>query len=206
MRVVRASRGGLFETLAIEPDLFGRAIAAAPDGRRLALAREDRGGWVVDLARGTRTKVAGDEVTGAMDVAWSADGEQLAWSAKPPKGDDVAVLVQSSDGREAPRTLGVRDSDLSVAGWMPNGRELVVTRWGVSATIERVPLAGESEVAWRDPGSLGYSDLSPDGRLVAFESDTGEGYEALPLFLCHGRTHVGDRRRRTFSLLVARRS
>ena len=85
MRVVRASRGGLFETLAIEPDLFGRALAATPDGRRLALAREDRGAWVVDLARGTRTRVAGDEVTGAMDVAWSADGDQLAWIAKPPR-------------------------------------------------------------------------------------------------------------------------
>ncbi|MDQ1348228.1 MAG: eukaryotic-like serine/threonine-protein kinase [Acidobacteriota bacterium] len=191
MRVVRASRDGRFETLAIEPDLFGRAIAATPDGGRLALAREDRGGWVVDLARGTRTKVAGDEVTGAMDVAWSADGDQLAWSAKPPEGDDVAVLVQPSDGRGAPRALGVRDSDLSVAGWMPDGRELVVTRWGVSATIERVPLAGKSEVVWRDPGSLGYSDLSPDGQLVAFESDAGEGYEVyLYSFAMGERTPV----------------
>ena len=191
MRVVRASRGGRFETLAIEPDLFGRAIAAAPDGRHLALAREDRGGWVVDLVRGTRTRVAGDEVTGAMDVAWSADGDQLAWSAKAPEGDDVAVLVQPSDGRGAPRALGVRDSDLSVAGWMPDGRELVVTHWGVSATIERVLLAGESEVVWRDPGSLGYSDLSPDGQLVAFESDAGEGYEVyLYSFATGERTPV----------------
>ena len=177
MRVVRASRGGLFEALPIEPDLYGRALAATPDGRRLALAREDRGGWVVDLARGTRTKVAGDEISGAMDVAWSPGGDQLAWAAKPPEGDDVTVLLQPSDGRGTPRALSVRDSDLSIAGWMPDGHELVVSRWGVSATIERVPLEGEGEVVWRDTGSVSSSDLSPDGRLVAFESDAGEGYE-----------------------------
>jgi WD40 repeat protein len=191
MRVVRASRGGLFETLPIEPDLYGRALASTPDGRRLALAREDRGAWVVDLARGTRTRVAGDEITGAMGVAWSPGGDQLAWIAKPPEGDDVAVIVQPSDGRGAPRALGVRDSDLSVAGWMPDGRELVVSRWGASATIERVPLAGESEVVWRDPGSVSSSALSPDGELVAFESDAGEGYEIYLLSLATGaRTQV----------------
>ena len=58
----------------------------------------------------------------------------------------------------------MRDSDLSVAGWMPDGRELVVARWGASATIERVPLAGESEVLWKDPGSVSASDLSPNCR------------------------------------------
>ncbi len=191
MRVVRASQHGVFETLAIESDLYDRAFAVAPDGGRVALAREDRGSWVVDLERGTRTKVAGVELSGAMNVAWSPTGDRLAWVAAAPDGSAVALFVQPSDGRGAPQALLVRDSDLTVAGWMPDGRELVFTRWGQSATIERIPLDGEASVVWKDPGSLSASALSPDGRFVALESDAGEGYELyLFTFSTEKRTQV----------------
>ena len=191
MRIVRASRDGAFETLAIEPDLYGRALAVAFDGGRMALAREDRGSWGVDLERGTRTKVAGVELSGAMSVAWSPTGDRLAWVAAAPDGSAVALFVQSSDGRGTPQVLPVRDDDLTVAGWMPDGRELVFTRWGSSATIERIALDGESTVVWKDPGALSASALSPEGRFVAVESDAGEGYELyLFTFATGERTQV----------------
>ena len=191
MRVVRASRSGALETLPIEPDLYGRALAVSPDGRRLVLSREDRGAWVVDLERGTRTKIAGEEVSAAMDVDWSPSGDRLAWSAAVPESDAVSVLVQPSDGRGPPRALSVRDSDLTIAGWMPDGRELIFSRWGPAATIERLPLDGKSAVIWKDPGALSASALSPDGRFVAFESDAGEGYELYLFSFATGeRTQV----------------
>ena len=192
MRIVRASRDGAFAPLAIEADFYGRALAVASDGGRIALAREDRGSWVVDLERGTRTKVAGVELSGAMSVAWSPTGDRLAWVAAAPDGSAVALFVQSSDGRGTPQVLPVRDDDLTVAGWMPDGRELVFTRWGSSATIERIALdGGKSTVAWKDPGSLSASALSPDGRFVALESDAGEGYELyLFTFATGERTQV----------------
>ena len=126
---------------------------------------------------------------------WMSPGRPTATSSPGARSRRRVTTSPCSFSRATDEELrgrsACRDSDLSVAGWMPDGRELVVTRWGVSATIERVPLAGESEVVWRDPGSLGYSDLSPDGRLVAFESDAGEGYEVyLYSFATGERTPV----------------
>ncbi|MCB1008169.1 MAG: serine/threonine-protein kinase [Acidobacteria bacterium] len=190
MRVVHASRAGALETLPIEPDLYGRALAISPDGRRLAAAREDRGCWVIDLERGTRTKVAGEELSGAVDVVWSADGGQLAWVAEAPD-TDAALFVQPSDGRSAPRALAARGSDLFLSGWMPDGRELIFRRWGAVSTIERLPVEGEPKVLWKEPGAIGTSALSPDGRLVALESDLGEGFEIFLYALGTGeRTQV----------------
>jgi len=130
-------------------------------------------------------------LSGAMNVAWSPTGDRLAWVAAAPEGSAVALFVQPSDGRGAPQALPVRDSDLTVSGWMPDGRELVFTRWGQSATIERIPLDGKASVVWKDPGSLSASALSPDGRFVALESDAGEGYELyLFTFATGERTQV----------------
>jgi len=182
MRVVRASRAGAFEALPIEPDQYGRAFGLSPDGSRLALAREDSGGWVVDLRRGTRTKVGHGLLAGQNQVSWSPDGERLAWVAAGASESSFAsrLYVQSSDGRGEPRPLEGGGADLFLAGWTPDGGALIYSRLrddDGSAKIERQPIDGAPETIWSESASINRIDLSPDGHVVAFEVDAGEGYQ-----------------------------
>jgi eukaryotic-like serine/threonine-protein kinase len=202
MRVVRASRGGEIEVLPIEADLYGLAFAISPDGRRLALAREDTGSWLVDLRRGTRAKIGGAQLTGQSDVAWSPDGEHLAWSAAAhDESQYSSIYTQPSDGRSDPRPLRAFASDLYLVGWAPDGRALVTSRPGddaVSFLLERVPLDGAVELLWREPGAVTAGAVSPDGRFLAFETDAGEGYQIALYSLTSGErvgvTSAGGRR------------
>jgi len=170
----------------VEPDQYGRAFALSRDVKRLALAREDAGSWIVDLRRGTRTKIGGGRLAGFEDVRWSADGERLAWAAAGAADDPfpLRIYVQAADGRGEPSPLPGGANDLYLAGWTPNGSALVYARMeedNTATTIERQAIDGKSETIWSESAALTHADLSPDGRVVAFEADAGDGYQVALL-------------------------
>jgi len=129
-------------------------------------------------------------------VRWSPDGERLAWTTAANDEDEFSsrIFVQASDGRGDSRPLRGSAPEFFLAGWTPPGNALIYARmqeFGKNTTFERQPIDGERETIWSENTAITHADLSPDGRLVAFEADAGDGYQIALLDLAsHERTAV----------------
>ena len=76
----------------------------SPDGKRVAAIRGNRSVWVMDIAGGARRQVG--KLNGPQDfavsVAWSRDGQQVAFIALDLAiGKDVLYLANANGGAEA---------------------------------------------------------------------------------------------------------
>jgi serine/threonine-protein kinase len=188
MRLVRADRSGRRAPLPVAADLYGRPLAVSPDGRRLAATTWDGVHIVVDLDRGTRVRLPGAKLAEVLDLRWTRDGRQLTypdWTAGEVTGHELAV--QPVDGGGAPRPLGVAGSELSVAGWTPDGRTVVYETndlerqlsriFAVELDPEALTVRGTPRELWSEPTAIVKSTVSPDGRFVAFDSDASGRFE-----------------------------
>jgi tricorn protease len=95
------------------------AMAASPDGSRVAVAAHDGHLWVVDVASGMVTEVAAGADGQCDGLSWSPDSAWLAWSQPGPRplrrirlarladpadgqpGTAVAEIIDVTDGRFA---------------------------------------------------------------------------------------------------------
>ncbi len=154
--------------------------AVSPDGHRLLFqkAATNLGGdeeiWVMDLLRGTQTKLTFGGGTAKMPV-WSPDGQRFACVVMPREGE-ASLQLGSADG------LGARDSIP-----LPDAKVTMLTQWASSGNRLVVGATDFSTVYFANPDSadkslrpvaglaksLGTSAVSPDGRWLAYTSGTG---------------------------------
>ncbi len=169
-QLVRLRRDGGQELLG-EPQVGISGPALSPDGTRVAYAAEqdDRSNiWVLDLARGTRTRLTSGPAD-AVHPSWSPDGTRLFYASR---GDFSGMCVVSV------RSDGAGSADTLAHGFQPvvspDGRTLVFTvdRKG-SGDLWMLPL-GEGGTA--KPFLATSADehapaFSPDGHWLAYTSD-----------------------------------
>jgi Tol biopolymer transport system component len=149
------------------------APKVSPDGKRIAVTEddgEDTDIWVYDLDRATRTRFTFTENQDCCP-AWGPDGNTLYWSS----GDGTlqhVVYRGAADGAEDPVQL--------VAGIAPqvtqDGAHLVFNRFDNETkfnlwTLRLDAETGEPRPLLEQPWNLGWFELSPDGRFVAYDSD-----------------------------------
>jgi hypothetical protein len=144
----------------------------APDGRTVIYGA----GWEgrpLELFQ-TRTDSRESRALGlspARVLSISSRGEMAI--TRRPSGSRVSfglgtLAVMPVGAESPPRELL---TDVLAADWMPDGRELCVSRWsGQNATIELPP----GNVIYRPRGGSVFFRLSPDGRHAAF-LDSGTG-------------------------------
>ena len=152
----------------------------SPDGKKLAVCIYDgqtrsRDIWVLDLERGTRTRLTNDPADD-MNPAWSPDGMWVAFSSDRKGQRDVyRKSLQGGDDQ----LLYVSPVTKSVSDWSPDGRQLIFTGpqgEGSGISFLRTDAAESSEpVRWLTsrfaPGS---GQFSPDGRWIVFTAaETG---------------------------------
>jgi len=150
------------------PNLMGARLS--PQGDRAAL-QIDVGAndiWVLDLARGVRTRLTFGPVANVGPV-WSPDGQWIAYVAAHPGG--FSLCRRHSDGSGAEETLlAANDQQMTPSSWSPDGKYIFYsTRRTAEGEIWVLPLDGDrtpSLVAQRGGGG----DLSPDGHWLAYES------------------------------------
>ena len=152
----------------------------SPDGKKLAVCVYDpqarsRDIWVLDLERGTRTRLTNDPADD-MNPAWSPDGMSIAFSSDRKGQRDV--YRQSLQGGHD-QLLYTSAAPKSVSDWSPDGSQVIFNGpadGGSSIAFGRADgTEGSTPVPWLtsrfNPGS---AQFSPDGRWVAFSAgETG---------------------------------
>ena len=131
-RLVVTGRNGAGTLLA---DIEGLAWYPrfSPDGARVAVAVAQSPGnntdadlWVLDVERGTRTRLTFGGSNYRFYPVWSPDGTRLAYADTAT--DPNRVLVTSADGSGETETLLDRDERQFPMSWSPDGSALALYR------------------------------------------------------------------------------
>jgi serine/threonine-protein kinase len=152
----------------------------SPDGRRLACAIVDvdsghRDIWVLDLERGTRTRLTFAEGA-STDPVWTPDGRSITFGSSR-KGGSIDLFSAPADGSGPAVPLiakGDAESYLFPRAWLPDGSALLAARVRDSHDIV-VFRPGAATAALEPLLATPFWDLepavSPDGRLLAWASN-----------------------------------
>ncbi len=153
----------------------------SPQGDRIAL-QIDTGAndiWVLDLARGIKTRLTFGPVSNVFPV-WSPDGKWIAYTAD--RGGRSNICRKPSDGGGAEEILFTDEQITTLTDWSHDGKYLFYNRGPVGGQeIWALPLEGDRkpfQVVPRAANSFSIMGrLSPDGRWLAYSSSESGTYE-----------------------------
>ena len=146
----------------------------SPDGSRIALASDLRGGstelWTYELASSLMSQVSLGY--SPLGVAWSPDGARLLGTTGFDRGAQAGIRSRAADGGDEPETL------LAATGWQLHGLDVSGTSGtlAVAATQARSPF---------DPLDIVVRDLNGDTTFTAFAATASD--EVAPRFSPDGR-------------------
>jgi dipeptidyl aminopeptidase/acylaminoacyl peptidase len=159
------------------------SLRLSPDGKQLVQATRELGKtdyWIVNVARGTRTRLTFDNSARGWFCGWTPNGQRVVYSS----GDTPAIYkikLKAADGSgEASELLNGLD-----AAFSPDGKFVIY------ATPEPGQQGQRSWNLWyagTEPGAKPfpflvtpkdqrYAEFSPDGNYVAYASDESGRYE-----------------------------
>lgn len=154
------------------PGAIGQ-ISLTADGRTAAVERRDAQGvssvWLIDLARGTSTRVPAEYWAGAP--VWSPD-DQLAYSIaadSPPN-----LVVRGKRGADAERRLTTAPTLQYASSFTPDGQTVVFRAFSNDTGWDLFTVAssgGPPQRLLQTPANESQARVSPDGRMLAYTSD-----------------------------------
>jgi Tol biopolymer transport system component len=178
--LVALDRQGRITPLNAPTRSYRPALAISPDGRRLAVVTttlEEQPLWLYDFGRGTLDRLPG---TGELNFhQWTPDGQRVVFGWLREGRRELAW--QQADGTVEPEVLARADEPdpiFSPSSWNPDGRQLALVKMGREiwiATVEGGHATTSPLVA--TPGVNQWPEFSPDGRWLAYGSDTTGRFE-----------------------------
>jgi Tol biopolymer transport system component len=195
MRIVRATRQQKPIALAIQPQLIGRGFMLSPDGSRLAINSWGSSAPVlIDLRRGTTTKLEETGLAEVSSLAWTPDGRHLAVSGPVAGRGGWGVYLKDVDGVGKPQLLVAAESiEIHLAGWTPDGQTLIAFGGRpvqVKMEIMRLQRGKPREVIHTEPGAVSSARISPDGRWLAYDSTATGVFEVYVLPVSGARERI----------------
>jgi Tol biopolymer transport system component/predicted Ser/Thr protein kinase len=151
------------------PDMQEARIS--PQGDRIAIQIDSgiNDIWVLDLARGVRTRLTFGPIANLRPV-WSPDGKWIAYVSA--RNGQTTLMRKPADGSGAEEVLYTQDKQMFASDWSSDGKyilfwELIADN--VHAQISVLPLEGEHK-----PKLLvargSHPSFSPDGRYLVYQS------------------------------------
>jgi eukaryotic-like serine/threonine-protein kinase len=142
----------------------------SPQGDRVAL-QIDAGVndiWVLDLARGVRTRLTFGPVANIFPV-WSPDGKWIAYNSN--RMGQYSLFRRPSDGSGAEEPLLNQEQPVIANSWSADGKYLIYTKQPQDGSHEiwALPLEGERKPSLVLKGG-DQAHLSPDGHWLAYTS------------------------------------
>ena len=143
-------------------------LTLSPDGTRVVVEEEDAGLWIVDLRRGTRSRLTHENEGSNAYPVWSRDGARIFFASN--RGGDWDLYSAPAAGGPAKRILARKGNQfpMSVA---PDGTLLFVERTRGGADLWTLsPGDTPSPFLVSAAGKVG-GQFSPDGRTIVYVSD-----------------------------------
>jgi Tol biopolymer transport system component len=146
----------------------------SPDGRTIALdfpSLDGRDVWTLDRATSTLSRVTSDH--DAHDPVWTRDGRDLYYTSI--RRGNAFGIYRTRPGSGVTTKITV-DPRLAFTGVpMPDGKSLIAQavdfRPGSRNDVVRIDSAGRITPIVADSYDEGYSEVSPDGRWLAYDSN-----------------------------------
>ena len=171
------------------PGFSGGDLDVSPDGQQLAVSKPATVGearndiWLIELATGIATPLT-DDPAGAYDPTWSPDGKYIVFNSGRLGGQ--SLFLRASDGSGVDVPLGKFEESESnrftVASWSSAG-VLIFNVLNKSGDMDLWTLSVSGDRTRRVFVSSKQSELngafSPDGRWVAYQSNTSGRYEIV---------------------------
>jgi WD40 repeat protein len=161
----------------VESAPFMRTIKLSPDGRRAATVLPGVTGdgeiWVVDLARGTRTRLGPSTPQSFGRPLWSPQGDRVLYDSQELGSTDFYARRADGSGDQEP--LLTDDVDKTAYDWSSDGNRLVY--WRVGSGVGTPDLwiydfeTQKSAVLIEGESTYVDARFSPDGRYVTYASD-----------------------------------
>jgi dipeptidyl aminopeptidase/acylaminoacyl peptidase len=159
--------------------------APSPDGRSFAFISNASGIPQVWVRRGTADAV---QLTKGSDpvqsVHWSPKGDLLAYDVAPGGGYNVKIHTIRPDG-SGDSTVATRDGiNVRLFGWAEDGRLRAAVAWPDPAAFQAQlidPATGKATNVGKPAGSLGFPEVSRDGRFAILEKLVTRGKSNLHL-------------------------
>jgi len=156
-------------------------LQLSPDATRAAVLQNDDI-WVVDLTRGTSTRLTSDR--SASQPLWSGDGSKLVYGSSHGGQGAYGIYRRDATGVGTDELLYKTGRNVNLLHWSADGRFLT---YNITGTIWVLPLTGENALKPRAIVDRGFNAIaarfSPDSKFVAYRSDdTGKNEIYVEVF------------------------
>ena len=159
----------------------------SPDHKRVAMAIQDPNSgnidiWVVDITRGTRTRMTFDPGVDSYPV-WSPDGRSIVFRSN--RKGHLDLYRKSVDSVDPEELLYADEMDKTPSSWSPDGQTLLYQATSPTSSLDvfTVSMTGRANDPRKPTAFLSapYNEraasFSPDGRWVLYNSDESSTYE-----------------------------
>ena len=179
-------------TAADIPPLYQAALS--PDGRRVAGIDVDSlsNVWTSDLERGTRTRLTYTSLN--AHPVWTADGQRVFYGSRRQHGFEIWARASTGTGDEV-RILAKDGRHLFPFSVSAQGDIAMVETGGPSKADVALlrPGARDAQMIAQTPFDETAPAISPDGTLLAYQSDESGRWEITLVRLSDGARHVVSR-------------